>query len=432
MRPFTASERLRCLGEYSWRAAPFLARLRWPHTRIHHYQTKRLRSLLDRVEIISPFYREKFRSAGIRIADIRCPEDLRFLPVTTKEELRAAAVDGTWSTAIPSANGFYSQSSGTTGAALRIVCDLKAMLEYGLATYRCYAMLFPYYPWRRMLYVYTSPFPARSFCGLYPMIFVPTLAPIDELIAAIRSHRPHLLVLYPSCLRALAGALSSEDARDLGIQIISVNSEQSTGEERAMWARHFNARVFDEYSSEELGRIASHCTSHTYHIFEDLNIIEVVDEHGREASRGELIGTNLINMTTPFIRYRQGDYVAREPDECPCGSTMPALRVLEGRINDDFIMPDGRQLTSGYLLDATYHLLLSFPEAIDIFQLTQIGHATAEFKFVPGPCCHSGMLERIRVELTALLDPFSLSVCTVGSFSGAGEKHRPIRRLYQP
>ena len=43
--------------------------------------------------------------------------------------------------------------------------------------------------------------------------------------------------------------------------------------------------------------------------------------------------TNLANRVQPLIRYDQGDSVTLRPDVCPCGSPLPAIRVV-GRTND--------------------------------------------------------------------------------------------------
>jgi hypothetical protein len=50
--------------------------------------------------------------------------------------------------------------------------------------------------------------------------------------------------------------------------------------------------------------------------------------------------TDLANQVQPIIRYDQGDSVPLRPDAYPCGSTLPAIRVV-GRTNDTLSFPSG-------------------------------------------------------------------------------------------
>ena len=45
---------------------------------------------LRRVEQTSPFYRKKFAAAGVRVNDVRTPDDFRGIPLTRKHEVPAA------------------------------------------------------------------------------------------------------------------------------------------------------------------------------------------------------------------------------------------------------------------------------------------------------------------------------------------------------
>ncbi len=110
----------------------------------------------------------------------------------------------------------------------------------------------------------------------------------------------------------------------------------------------------------------------TYHVFEDMNLVEVLDESGKPtAELGGIVATNLHNFAAPLIRYEQDDYAAVSEADCSCGRRFRSLTNLQGRRNDSFRMPSGRLLTSGFLLDATYQFLLDEREAIRDFCLIQ-------------------------------------------------------------
>jgi len=46
----------------------------------------------------------------------------------------------------------------------------------------------------------------------------------------------------------------------------------------------------------------------------------------------------------PLIRFRLGDLAAWDPEPCSCGSSMPILKEVVGRVEDVVVGPDGRQM----------------------------------------------------------------------------------------
>lgn len=79
------------------------------------------------------------------------------------------------------------------------------------------------------------------------------------------------------------------------------------------------------------------------HLFEDLFVVENVDEQGRPVPDGEvghkLLLTNLFNRTQPIIRYELSDMVAVDSGPCPCGRSLRRVVSLEGRSDDILRLP---------------------------------------------------------------------------------------------
>jgi phenylacetate-CoA ligase len=88
---------------------------KWDAGRLTSHQTRALREVLAHVRAHSPFYRK--RLAGLTDADLSAlhVDDLRGLPFTTKEDLRAAQFD-ILSRPVSDSWVFY-ETTGTTGAA---------------------------------------------------------------------------------------------------------------------------------------------------------------------------------------------------------------------------------------------------------------------------------------------------------------------------
>jgi phenylacetate-CoA ligase len=287
-----------------------------------------------------------------------------------------------------------------------------------------------YWPWDRFVYVYTAPYPAHSLLGAWPMHFLPTLAPTAELVRQLEQLRPTLLACYPSHLRALAEELGPERCKALALRAISVSSEASSARERAELGAMFGCGVYDEYSTEELTRIAAQCRFGAYHLFEDVAYIETLDEAGQStAGVGEVVGTYLHNFAMPFIRYRQGD-LARVSvgGGCRCGYQFRSLSELVGRKLASFTLPSGRVLSSGFLLDASYSFLLDIGADLAGFTITQETLDRVLIELLPGKSYRAESSEQVKRRFLELVaEPISVEVQLVTSLRrGPAGKHNPI------
>ncbi len=349
----------------------------WSRDELLAWQWRRVQRLVTHAWKEVPFYRERYAEAGFSPGDLKSWDDFGRLPVVTKADVIANYPHAILRRGETPERLIVSRSSGSSGQVLDICYDSRAMVTYLLAWLRLYRMGFAYSPWHSQLYVYTSPYPLNSLFGLYPMRFVQTLAPLTEIAAEAERVRPHLLVCYPSHLKQVAPVLSAKARSRL--RCVSVNSEMSTQAERDSLARELGCPVLDEYSSEELTRIAAQCRCGRYHVFEDINYIETLkaaDTGKWQAVANEpgvIVGTNLHNFAMPMIRYVQNDigHLANAASTCACGWKFRELTELQGRKNDSFLMPSGRELSSGFLLDATYEILLTWRTAVRDFCLVQ-------------------------------------------------------------
>jgi phenylacetate-CoA ligase len=292
------------------------------------------------------------------------------------------------------------------------------------------------YPfWYRQAYVYTSEYPMIGVPGLYPMAFIPTAEDPERILAALERLRPHILHTYPTVLRDLV-TIAPERMAALALRGVSVGSELSTKAERDGWEAVVGTTVRDEYSSEELGRIASECPAGNHHLHEDVVFTETVDEHGRVTDGiGEIVGTELHNRTMPFVRYRQGDLGRISDEPCPCGRHTRLLVDLVGRRNDGFALRDGRALPAGFLLDVCYRAVLATPaEAVAGYRFAQESPDAAVFEVVPGPAWHSDLAEGIVASLASELPAgLALSVRVVADIErSAGGKRSTVVRRFAP
>ena len=338
-------------------------------------------------------------------AEIRSLGDWERLPLLTKAELLGRPASDRLSRRYAVPDLIVSKSSGSTGQALDVYYDRASFQLFVLAGFRLYCMAFPYMPWHQQTYIYTSPYPFNSLVGLFPMEFISTLTPIPETLAKLRKRPPDLLVCYPSHL-PLVDQMTAEDFRLIRPRAVNLNSEMSSAAERKYLSDKLHTFVFDDYSSEELTRIASQCREYAYHLFDDLNYIEIVDDDGRlvpEGVVGNIVGSNLHNRAMPLLRYLQGDRGSIRTARCACGRNFRLLEKLEGRKNDAFVLPGGETVNSGFLLDLTYGIFLDYEGAAQAFCLLQDVPEVWTLEIVPGSRWSEEVGERIVQDLTRQL-----------------------------
>jgi phenylacetate-CoA ligase len=384
-----------------------------------------------------PIYRELYGQAEVQPDGIRTIDEFRRLPLMDKDTVRAGYPSRSVAEGIDLRRCLLSTSSGSSGRMMTVTHLADRFWPYLVSGQRMlrWASADHYPFWYRQAYVYTSEYPLLRVPGLYPMKFIPTAADPERVLEALESLRPHILHTYPTVLRDLV-ALSPARMSALRLRGASVGSELSTQAERDTWAEILGVRVCDEYSTEELGRVASQCPQGSYHLHEDVVLTEIVDEQGRPTSDvGEVVGTELHNHAMPFVRYRQGDLARISDRVCACGRHTRLLTDLVGRRNDGFLLRDGTRLSAGFLLDVSYRAILGLAEeVVSAYRFVQKDPDSAVFEVVAGTAWddHSeGLIKAaLASELPAVL---TVSVAIVPEISrSAGGKRSTVVREFAP
>jgi phenylacetate-CoA ligase len=144
----------------------------------------------------------------------------------------------------------------------------------------------------------------------------------------------------------------------------------------------FGVDPFDSYGSAEIGALAWQCRERDhFHLNHTLVYVEILDEAGEPVGpggTGDVVVTGLVHPATPIIRYRQGDRATLADRPCQCGSRLPALARLDGRIHDWFVVPAGRvapqRLYLGRHLDQI--------RAVRAYQVAQDPSGAVELRYV--------------------------------------------------
>jgi phenylacetate-coenzyme A ligase PaaK-like adenylate-forming protein len=160
-------------------------------------------------------------------------------------------------------------------------------------------------------------------------------------VAELNNFQPTIISTMPT-----AGSLIAreQDSGRLKVKPILIQTFAETLEPavRSAMEAAFACPVRDLYGAHECLSMAFDCGRGWLHYNADWMVLEPIDEQRRpvppgSASRTVLL-TNLANLVQPIIRYELGDSITIRPDRCPCGSPLPAIRVV-GRSNEVLAFP---------------------------------------------------------------------------------------------
>jgi phenylacetate-CoA ligase len=165
-------------------------------------------------------------------------------------------------------------------------------------------------------------------------------------------------------------------------RLVFTDSELLLPDTRALLERAFGSSPIDVFGTFESDNIAYQCALRRgYHLAIDSVVLEIVRDGNPVpmGEDGELVVTVLRNRTTPFIRYNLRDIGRLSAEPCPCGLPFPLLAVVQGRITDQAVLPDGRQCTP----QGIFALMNRLSDTVRHYQLRQVASGEFEFLIVP-------------------------------------------------
>lgn len=328
----------------------------WSAGEIESYQNEQLRRLVRHAYNTVPFYHDRWKSLRLSPEDIRCRQDLRKLPVLTKEEVRNNC-QRLISAAVSKNDLIFRHTSGTTGKALHFYTTQLAVafqwavwwrhrMRFGVVPGTLHANFTgkrvvplnqkdpPYWRWNRPLH--------QALLTMHHLV----PEKISSVIEFLNSHPFEFYSGYPSIVHMLA--LRASDA---GLKLQSPPKAVFTGAEnmlefqRAEIQRFTGTILTDQYGCSEGCGNASQCPEFVYHEDFEFGILEGV-ERRPSASAKSVLCTGFSNDAFPLIRYEVGDNAVWSDGAagCPCGRSSNVLLRIEGRQDDYVITPEGTQI----------------------------------------------------------------------------------------
>jgi len=358
-----------------------------PREELQKLQLQRLREVVRYAYERVPFYRKRFEAAGIKPEDIRSLEDLRYIPFTSKADLREVYPFGLFAVPLSEIVEIHS-SSGTTGKPVVAGYTKKDLEVWGEVMARSLTMIgVTSQDVIQIAYGYGL-FTGGLGFHYGALKIGATIVPASagntrRQITLMQDFGTTVLACTPSYALYLAEYARDEmgiDPSTLKLRVGSFGAEMWTEEMRREIERRFGIKAYNVYGLTEIigPGVAHECEEQKgLHIWEDHFLPEIIDpetgEWVEEGKEGELVLTTLTKEGVPMIRFRTRDITSFVPGECPCGRTGRRIERIKGR-TDDMIKVRGVMLFPYQIeqcilevqgVEPHYQIILTRPHHLD-------------------------------------------------------------------
>lgn len=343
----------RVMGACATRWYRRIARMeKWTPAEVEAWQREKLQEFIRHAYEHTVYYRNLFDSLGIKPEEIKTKEDLKRLPVITKEIVHAH-----YEELIPDDLSSFKyrlcRSGGTTGVPIQYYCDENV---WGYVTGA------RIYHWKKTGYRYGDAFIALGSASLFSK--APSLPrrlydklrnehPLncvnmtDEVCKGycdyINKNRIHYIYGYAAAIYMFADYVRRTGARLNAIKGVFTTSENLTDHYRETIGQVFGCPVMDCYGARDAGITGYEDGYHRYRIGYNA-IVELVDVI--EENVGSVVTTSFLNNAFPLIRYQFGDEAELIPDGEVEGYNGQMFRRILGRSSHVLRLENGHHLTA--------------------------------------------------------------------------------------
>lgn len=314
-------------------------------------QGKRLINTVNRVYNNVPFYRKKMKDLNLEPGDIKGIDDLKYLPFTTKQDLRDNYPYGLFAAPMEEIVRIHA-SSGTTGQPtvvgytkndIEMWGDMisRALTSMGITSKDILQNAYGYG-------LFTGGLGMHHGAECLGAAVVPISGGnTKKQIQLIQEFGSTVLACTPSYAIYIGETMKSMgiDPRSSKLRIGVFGAEPWTEEMREQIESLLGIEAMDIYGlSEVMGPgVAFECHARAgMHINDDHFIPEIIStdtlEVLPEGQEGELVFTMVTKEALPLLRYRTRDITKLTTKTCKCGRTLTRMEKVMGRSDDMIII----------------------------------------------------------------------------------------------
>lgn len=355
-------------GKAFWKyLSEYEERNTWPYEKLCEFRDRRLSRMIKHCYATVPYYTKLFDEGGVSPERIKHLDDLKILPVLTKEIINKQP-DRFLSTAYPMEHMIKQHTSGTTGAGLVFKTTQKAICEQWAVWWRYrkklgidYGTLCALFGGRSVVPVNrtTPPFyrinkPCEQ---VYFSAYHMNNNNMPHYIDALEKYKPIWIHGYPSSISFLAQYMIENDVKlSYDVQWITTGAENLHENQKNAIQKAFGIYPYQHYGMTEGVANISENIHHKYMIDEDYAAVEFLRNESIDTYR--IVGTSLTNYAMPLLRYEVGDNAVLEVDDSR------SVLTIDGRKEDYLVLSNG--VTIGRL-DHIFKDMVNVKEA-QIFQ----------------------------------------------------------------
>lgn len=297
---------------------------------------KRFLYIFRRAYDKSPFYYRLYTEAGIKKEDIKCLEDIKKLPVITKDMVKKYAQE---MLTVPKWQVMVGHTSGTTGTPLTVYSSWPSIWWNQAYTYSArlrngFKYGQPLVSLRGNLDRNTMHMKVHVSNTLYLSSYCINKDTIKTYYDVIIKHKPVAIEGYPSSLYTLSLCMS-EAGLKLDIPVTFTSSETLLDYQRILIEKQLGTEIYDNFGMTEQTIYLQEAFNHQgYYELPGYSINEYLEE-------GEIC-TSLTNEAFPLIRYRSNDII--ELAELDAEHPQIMVKSVEGRKEDFLLCKDGGRI----------------------------------------------------------------------------------------
>lgn len=341
-------------------------------------QNERLKKMIHYAYENVPFYRKKFKDAGLEPEHIKTSEDLHKVPFTVKDDLREHYPYGILAVPRESIVRFHA-SSGTTGIPTVVGYTRKDIETWSRLMARTIAC-----PGVKKGDIMQNVYGYGLFTGglgfhygaeLLGVSVIPTSAGnTKRQLKMLKDMKATVLACTPTYALYLSEAAEEEGytpKEDFALKFGLFGAEAWSEEARKKIQDSLGLGAYDCYGLSELygPGVAMECESQNgLHIWTDEFLVETIDPESGEVlepgKKGELVFTMLTREAMPLLRYRTRDLAAISQEECECGRYHARIMRVSGR-SDDMLIIGGVNVFPSQIEE----VLFKTPELGDQYQI---------------------------------------------------------------
>jgi phenylacetate-CoA ligase len=353
-------------------------------------QLERLQTTLNRVYRNVSAYRKALDNAKIDIEKLKSLSDLKYLPFTTKEDLRESYPYDAFAVPLRDIVRIHS-TAGTTGKPIVVGYTKTDLANWASLVARVLtAAGIDGHDFVQVAFAYNLSTAGLGFHygaeKIGASVIPSSSEDVRRQLLIMRDYKSTALVGTPGYALHLGSVIKEMGLHpdELFLKTGLFGAEPWSANLRSQIEESLHITAYDNYGlSEIIGPgVAYECSERSgLHINEDHFIVEVIDPETLEpvgpGVDGEIVFTTITKQGFPLIRYRTGDRTQLFDSVCPCGRTSLRMDRVSGR-TDDMIIVEGVNVFPSQIeevlldvegIEPHYRIVLNREAGLDVMEI---------------------------------------------------------------